>query len=247
MARSLPAAITAALASSSAQPSISVTSQDLQLRYSQLKSTGFAALRNAALLASSGTLIRAAVTQGADPNTVTIYRIPSPSTAGQWSNAAVATPSANAMAIAGVCLVQTGSAIRCFWIDATSKCPKYSESTNDGVTWGAAQTTLASPPATTTLCYGIMAESTTSIICSYQAYSYAACTWSQTKFSAGVWQAWSTGLGPTHTNLGNSWGPVRGLSMDATNAGRVITTGAILRYTQSGYAAAATSNTADTT
>src|SRR5436305_12464848 len=105
MSRSLPAAISAALsAGTSAQPSISVTSQDLQLRYSQLASTGFAPLRNAAILASSGSPTTAAVTQGADPNTVTISRIPSPLIAGPCSPAPVAPPSTTAQPIARVCL-----------------------------------------------------------------------------------------------------------------------------------------------
>jgi hypothetical protein len=236
MARSIPAALAAAVNATGAQPTISITTQDFQSRYSRLASTGFSAARNAAIYSSGSSIIRAAVSQHGDPNTVTAYRIPSPTTAANWPAAAVATLSTNAMASAGVCLVQSGSTIRCFWCDITSQGIKYADSTDDGVTWGAAQTAQSIPPSVTSICQGIVAESTTSIVCAYQAFTYAAAGFYQTKVAAGVWGAWSGAIGP----LTPVWGATRGIHMDASRASRVLVGGVQMRAQQSGFAASAT-------
>jgi hypothetical protein len=227
----------AALAGPTMGPLFSVTSQDVLAvqRWTLLTATGFSSARNTSILTSSSSIIRAAVVG----STISIYRIPAGGlgTAANWTAAARATPSANAQSTAGCALVQTGSTIRCFWIDVTDKKPRYSDSTDDGATWSAATAGFPAPPLTFNLTHGIAAATITDLYVAYADYAQASDGIFRSQWT-GVWGAWSGGGGigpPTPV-----WGQLRGLQIDAKKGGgspMVFAAGVQMRFQKSGVGA----------
>src|SRR5579872_3473563 len=237
--RTLPAALAAAVSAGGQQPTLSCTVQDLMVRLSQLCSTGFSAsTRTSCILTSAGTLLRAAVAQGANPNTLTIYRVTDPTNIGQWQAAGnqIAT---TARAESGCCLVQTGGTIRCFYINHAALSLVYRDSTNDGVTWGA-ETTAKATPASQTGCAGIMAASTTEVYAAWYVYRTAASNLYKITYS-GSWSAWSS-AGPSSPQWGELWG----LALDNYSSPYTIVAGVQMRALQSGIALASTTLTGTT-
>ena len=232
MARTLPIGMAANITSSGAQPSITVSCQDLQRRLTLLTATGFATARTSAIYTTGGSILRAAVGQAADPNTITLYRITSPGTAAQWT-AAGSSVATTAMASAGCCLVQTGATIRLFYVNSASKSLVYRDSTNDGVTWGA-ETVAQTEPPSVSVCTGIAAATTTDVFAAWYLLPQAASIIYRTT-NSGAWSPWSN-VGPSSP----TWGGIRGLQVDATNATRVFVAGVQMRAQQSGFAGSST-------
>src|SRR5579872_496883 len=235
MPRTLPAGLAAAITGPSASPSISVTSNDLLTRFSLFGTTGpNSPARNAAILSSAGSVIRAAVSQGTDPQSVYVYRVATPSSPSSWQVGGTGL-TANAHCEAGVALVQTGSTIRCFWIDNTDQKPRYADSTNDGQSWGAVQAGFPSPPLTNNLTFGLCATDTSHLFVLYADYSYAACGIYETIYSSGSWGAFAS-VGPSSP----TWGAARGIQCEPAMSPTPFAAGVQMRAQQSGYAAAAT-------
>jgi hypothetical protein len=220
--------ITAALAARGATPAFAVTSQDLQPRLSQLVSPGVK-FRSKAIITQAGTILIALVSQGADPNTVAIRRITDPTQPAQWS-AAATTITSNAKALAGCGLVQSGSTIRCFYVETTLNRVVYRDSVNDGATWGAETVCHAQDPTVNT-CVGIAPRSTTDVLFASYAYPQAACLIYRTTYS-GSWSA-ITSVGPATP----AWGLVRGLDCDNSKSPSVFVAGVQLRSSHTGIAA----------
>jgi hypothetical protein len=215
MTRTLPGTITAALAATGAQPSLSVQIQNLTTEF-QLFASDATTGHTHAILTSANTILRAVVGIAADPNTITLQRITSPSTAGQWT-AARATIATTARSSAGCALVQTGATIRCFYFKHSTNTVVYVESTNDGVTWGAETSTNAATPAGGSLCYGIAATDINTVYvaaATFAGFDVAAAGIYQMTLS-GSWSAFSN-VGPVHP----SWGQIRGLC--SFYGGRII-------------------------
>lgn len=206
MARTLPAAIQTALQQSGQQPYFSVTLQDLIARYSTF-AQGTTNGRTDALVSPAGTLIRALVGQGADPNNLLVQRITSPSTASQWSAAYATVASSVAKAAAGCALATDGvSRIRLFYQRNSDSAIVYRDSTDDGQTWGAETLVLAAPTGQS-LCYGICSDNPNRVFAIFAAFSYAACGFYRSSFTTS-WSAWSN-EGPSSPT---GWGQLRGLS-----------------------------------
>lgn len=188
--RSLPAAITNALAGSGQLPYFLVTIQDLTNRYTQLASGGTTG-HCSALVTSAGTLLKAITPQNTDPNPVIIQRITSPSTAREWT-AAGSQITTNAQANAGTALAQTGSTIRCFYQRTADHLICYRDSSDDGQTWGAEQVTVSTQPnaGNAPFCFGIAATSTTSVLVA-AAVSATAAAWLTRSTYTTAWSGWS--------------------------------------------------------
>lgn len=231
MARTLPQAILDALAAAGAEPSISVTSNDLMNRSAHLATTPGPVARTKLLLTSAGSVLRAALSQGADPNTVTIFRVTDPTNAAQWQAAGTAITT-DALATAGVELVQTGSTIACFYIRSSDFSLCYRSSTNDGQSWSAEVVyRTGAPPNNLNYITGIAAISTTNVIVAAAVNSYSA---------SGLFQSISgaayVSVGPTSP----TWAGIRGLAVDTSKSPYVFVAGVQMRNTASGFAAAAT-------
>jgi hypothetical protein len=182
-------------------------------------------------MTSAGTILRVVVGIAADPNLITIQRITSPSTAGQWT-AARTWITTTARSSAGCALAQTGSTIRCFYVNHAATTVVYRDSTDDGVTWGAETATNAAVPPGGTLCYGIAALDTTHVLvaaATFSGFDLAAAGIYESTFSAG-WGAWASVGPPTP-----AWGQIRGL---CSFYGGHILAGAQMRTLQTGCAVA---------
>jgi hypothetical protein len=226
VSRTLPGAITTALAATGAQPSLSVVVQNLSTQF-QLLASDATTGRTTALTTSAGTIIRAVVSIAGDPATLTIQRITSPTTAAQWT-AARTTIATTARGSAGCALAQAGATIRCFYYNHAASTIVYRDSTDDGVTWGAETSTHASPWAAGNLCHGIAATSITNVFVTsalYAGFDLAAAIIYQTTFSGGSWGAWAN-VGPAAP----PWGQLRGLC----NAGGQIFAGVQSRTLKTG-------------
>jgi hypothetical protein len=227
MSRTLPPGLAAAIAASGQQPEISLTVQSLQTGLSLLASGGTAG-RSSALVSSTGKILRAVCAQaGATNQAITVQRI-TPSTPGSWT-AAGTTVTGNAVARAGCCLVQTGSTTRLFYQRSTDNLICYRDSTDDGLTWGAEQVTVATVPAAMLYCYGIAADSTTSLHTEWAAFDPAGVGgFYRTSFS-GTWSAWS-GVGPGTP----AFGVLRGLAVTSVAGTRRFVCGMGMRGYTSG-------------
>ncbi|MGH2443734.1 MAG: hypothetical protein ACRDFX_11320 [Chloroflexota bacterium] len=227
--RAVPQAIIDALSAGHGTPTVTVSSNDLQTRLATLSPLGPAA-RTAAVLTAAKTILRAAVSQSADPNSLTVYRITQPALAAQW-NAPGTVLAVDVHAAAGCCLVQTGSIIRLFYW-ATGGSIVYRDSSDDGQTWGAETAVLPAYPGTT-VCTGITAASTTDLYAAWYTFPQAASVLARTRFTSS-WSAWS-GTGPTSP----AWGQLRGIAIDASSEPAVLVAGVQMRAQRSGIACAA--------
>lgn len=143
MSRPLPPGLAAKITATGQTPELSVTVQDLQIRPTLFASGGTAG-RSSALLSSSGKILKAICTQAAATNqTVKVQRI-TPTTASDWTAAGV-TVTTNAIARAGCAIVQTGSTTRCFYQRTSDNLICYKDSTDGGLTWGAALSRFRHP------------------------------------------------------------------------------------------------------
>ena len=207
MSRSLPAAITNALAAAGAQPSLSVQVQNLQTQFQLLatNSNNHPSITQA-LVTSAGTLLRfVTLTTGG----LYVNRITDPTSVAQWQ-AAAATVSLNARATAGCAPTQTGSTIRCFYYQNATDQIVYKDSTDDGVTWGAETATHAAPWPLPNLCYGLAAYDINNVFVASAAYSgfdVAAAILYQSTYTGGAWGAWAS-VGPPSP----AWGQIRGIT-----------------------------------
>jgi hypothetical protein len=237
MTRPLPPAITAALAAPGATPTVAVTSEDLPRRLALLAATGAPAARTSVLVTASGAILRAAISQHADPNTLTIYRIVDITSPTQWA-AAGTVITTNAAALAGCALVQTAGTIRCFWLDASALALVYADSTDDGQTWSAPSTALATPTLMTA-CTGIAAIASTDVLSAWYAYPQAGSLLLESVQTGGAWAA-AVSVGPSSPR----WGQLRGLCAQTSAGGlTVLLAGVQLRAQISGIAGAATTRT----
>ncbi|MGI8825268.1 MAG: hypothetical protein ACR2JC_06455 [Chloroflexota bacterium] len=191
--RTIPASVITALSTQTQQPALTLTLQDQQTRYSVLANRGGAGGRSSAIITAASSILRAILSQGADPNTLVINRITSPTGATQWTAAGV-TISTGAAAQAGCALAQTGSTIRCFYQRAADKLICYRDSGDDGQTWAAEVAIPGIPAGTCSLCWGLAATTITSILqaCSVYATLGTACSFSRATYSGGAWSAWSS-------------------------------------------------------
>lgn len=204
MVRTLPAAISNALASSTQSPALTLTVQDLQARLTQLAIGGTPG-RSAALLSSSGVLLRASVDQAAATNqALRISRI-TPATAGSWTTDS--TILTTAVARAGCAIVQTGSLTRIFFQNTSDNTIHSTDSTDDGLTWSAS-VALPANPDSLPFCYGICATDTTHVWSAWAAFDpNGMCSLYESVYSTS-WSAWSQN-GPSSPG----WGQIRGLNV----------------------------------
>lgn len=231
MARTLPPGLAAKISAAGQQPELSLTVQDLQTRLSLFASGGTAG-RSSALVSSTGKILRAVCTQsGATNQAIAVQRI-TPGTFSSWTAAGTGV-TGNAIARAGCCLVQTGSTTRLFYQRSSDNLICYRDSTDDGVTWGAEQVTVATVPTAMLYCYGIAADTTTSLHTEWAAFDPAGvCGIYRTAYS-GSWAAWSA-VGPATP----AYGGLRGLAVTTVSGTRRFVCGMGMRGYTSGISAA---------
>lgn len=203
--RTLSTTLQAAVKAQNQEPTLSVTLQDLATRWTTLAS-GLADGRFSLVTNQNGALACAALSQGADPNTISTWVVSNPTTAASWTSARTAI-TADAAASAGVSLCMLPNyTIRCHYQRTSDLAICLRDSTDNGVTFGAEQVLAAAPLAVGNLCYGICSDGA-SVWAIFASYSNAACIlyrWTGT--------AWSN-EGPASP----TWGLMRGIS--CTNAG----------------------------
>lgn len=235
MARALTPTILAALPSNragGAQPSVLLGATDIQRRMSlNGVIAGGGKGRSSAIITAAGALLRAAIpSANPGPQTLTLFRITDPAIFSQWQAAGTALD-ANANTDAGCALVQSGTAIRVFYVDQTSQSVYYRESTDDGLTWAPRVLVLAKPAGYVT-CTGIAPISTTDLATTWYVYPQAAGGFFRTSFTTG-WQPWAT-FAPGDPNAGQ----VRGWTCDPSQITKVFAAGLQRRAQRSGISAA---------
>lgn len=233
MARTLPTSLVNSIKSTGQEPALTLTMQDPNLQFVLLGSRT-ANGRTDAKFTGTGTLIRATVTQGADPNSLIIDRITNMAVAAQWQ-AAVATVATDCHAPAGCAVGITGSTIRVFYQSHTDLKVYYVESNDDGQTWSIkTPTNGATPYSLGNFGYGIAANSIDHVWIAWSAYdptgNSAISLCIQT---SGVWGGWNI-VGPASPAVGIQ----RGLQCVPTPAYTAFAGGAQLMQGVSGIAAA---------
>lgn len=231
--RTVPPAIANALASSGAQPSISVTSLDVMTRTAPAAVAARPAGRSAALVTTAGTILLATIPPGPGAQSVSLVRITNPTITAQWQVASPPVITSTALGLAGVALVQTGATIRLFHVNSTTNYLVYRDSTNDGQTFGAEQVCASGPASSGYTCTGIAADSTSSVYSAWYLYPQAASFLYRSTYST----SWSpmASVGPPAP----VWGAIRGITVASNGAGLLcLVAGVQLRAQQSGIAAA---------
>lgn len=228
MSRLLPAGLAAKISATGQTPEISATIGANETALAPFASGGTPG-RSAAIISSSGKILRASLPQEAPAGTVTVQRI-TPSFPTSWTAAGV-TVTTTAAALAGVCLVQTGGTTRCFYQRSSDNLVSYKDSTDDGLTWGA-ETSIPTLPGLMPNCAGICADSITQVWAAQYLYETAA-TALYRSHNTGSWSAWSV-EGPTSPG----WAAMRGVNVAVNGATRAFAAGMGMRGYDSGVSAA---------
>jgi prophage tail gpP-like protein len=235
MARTLPPGLATKISAAGQQPELSVTVQDLVTKLTTVATAPWPHGYSAALLSSSGKILRAVVQ---DPATGPLYvKAITPTTPADWTSPGVLL-SAAAIGPAGAALAQSGPLTRCFYQRSSDLHIVYQDSTDDGATWGGEVDVLAAPQP---FCTGIAATDPDSLWATFYTFPEAANILYRSANTGGTWSTWSN-EGPASP----PWVQMRGLAAITAAGVAYFACGAALRGYSSGISAAAFSYDAGT-
>ena len=147
MVRSLDAALTAALNSTTRRPSIAFTIEDHIAHYAPYQTSGTADALNDACVANDNSIIRVQVTRNSFASNFQVQRITDPTSAAQWSSWTTLPGASGVMFQDGGCAVSNShGTLRAFAQRGTGGSNIFAwTSTNNGVTWIGPVTVLTPP------------------------------------------------------------------------------------------------------
>lgn len=147
MVRTLDAALTSALNSTTRRPSITLTVEDHVAHYVPYQTPGVADAVNDACIANDNSIIRVQVTRNGFASTYQVQRITDPTNALQWSSWVALPGASGTMFQDGGCAVSNSQGtLRAFAQRGTGGSNIFTwTSTNNGVTWTGPVTVLTPP------------------------------------------------------------------------------------------------------